>query len=78
MVNATQGKITNEEFASRVGIHFTMASKLRNGSRKPSVETLIAMRDAFGLDGNDILDAYSKGAESLGEYVRQAIFNEES
>jgi len=28
--------VTNEAFARRVGCNYTMASKIRNGTRKPS------------------------------------------
>lgn len=69
-------KVTNEDFAQRVGIHFTMASKLRNGKRTPSTETLVAIREAFGLDANDMVDALKSGKEGFGEYLRDQVFHE--
>jgi len=39
--------VSNNEFANRVGCHFTMASRLRNGLRTPSAPMLAKIVRAF-------------------------------
>lgn len=69
---------TNDEFAEKIGIHFTMASKLRNGRRKPSSQTMSKIIMAYGLDHNEANDALSRGGESFGQYLRENIFEKET
>jgi transcriptional regulator with XRE-family HTH domain len=64
-------RVTNDDFARQLGIHFTMASKLRNGSRKPSIDTLLRIREAYDIDGNALLDAYA--SETLHLLLEQRI-----
>ena len=66
--------MTNEEFARRVGCDYTTASKLYNGSRLPSAARLAAIYNAFHLDGNELLDAYSGGPEVFSAYLRSRVF----
>lgn len=68
--------VTNENFANQIGVHFTMASKLRNGHRMPSIPTLIRIWQAYGLDGNELLAAASQGEESFGRFLRSRIFED--
>lgn len=66
-------RITNEEFAARVGCDFTHASKIRNGSRLPSLPLLVRIRDAYALDGNEALDAYAQGPEEFARYLNSKV-----
>jgi hypothetical protein len=69
--------VTNFEFADRVGLHHTMASRLRNGERLPSIATFIRTMRAFELDCDQTLewlDAVGQGAVASGEWMRRNIF----
>lgn len=67
-------RITNESFADAVGCDFTHASKIRNGSRLPSLPLLIRIREVYRLDGNEVLDAYKSGPESFAAYLNSKVF----
>ena len=70
--------ISNADFARRVGVHFTMASRLRNGHRVPSPQTLLSIRDSFGLSPNEV-DAMLQACitqESFGAWARQHLFED--
>lgn len=70
--------ITNTDFADAVGIHFTMASRLRNGERKPGLSTVISTIRAYHLDCDQIvgwLNAIDRGASYSGVWLRDNIFN---
>lgn len=71
--------MTNQEFADSVGIHFTMASRLRSGDRRPGLSTVIATIRAFSLDCDEIvgwLSAIEQGPKESGAWLRARIFNE--
>jgi transcriptional regulator with XRE-family HTH domain len=74
MIKAT----SNADFARLVGVHFTMASRLRNGHRIPSPQTMLAIRDAFKLtpqEVNEMVDACSS-QEQFGSWCRWRLFEE--
>lgn len=70
--------MTNAEFAERIGVVESMASRLRNGTRLPSTRTLIRIIDAFGLDSDDALAAFHAGREEFAAYLRKEIWGEPS
>lgn len=74
----TKTRLTNEEFAQAVGCDFTHASKIRNGSRLPSLPLLIKIRDVYELtspeDSAALLDAYKAGPESFAAYLNSKVF----
>jgi transcriptional regulator with XRE-family HTH domain len=49
--------MTNYEFAKRTGIDYTVASKIRNGRRQPSAESIIKIADAFGIPVESLVQA---------------------
>lgn len=81
--------MTNAEFGRRVGCHYTMASRLRNGERTPSAAMLAQIVEAFkdeltsadidamfaSLRGHD--DEENK-AQAFGLWLRQAIFERQA
>lgn len=67
-------RLTNPEFAEAVGVDFTHASKIRNGSRLPSLPVLVKIREVYGLDGNEALDAYAQGPEVFAGYLNSKVF----
>jgi len=70
--------ITNSDFADSVGLHFTMASRLRNGERKPGLSTVIATIRAYDLSCDEILDwlsAIERSAHASGQWLQKNIFS---
>lgn len=68
---------SNTDFARRVGIHYTMASRIRNGKRMPSAGTLSSVIEAFQIKGkklDDLMHAVNEGQESFGVWVRANLF----
>ena len=70
--------LTNEQFGEKVGVHFTMASRLRNGMRLPSVTTLRKIVDEYGLDLNEAVSAHQKGSAEFGRFLREKVFEREA
>jgi len=52
-----------------------MASRLRNGKRRPSGELLIKIIHEYELDYEDATKAYTHGAPTFGAYLRSTVFN---
>lgn len=65
---------TNMAFARKCGVHFTMASRLRNGHRLPSTSLLIRIHKKYHLPLADLTKAYSGGREAFGAYMRENVF----
>jgi transcriptional regulator with XRE-family HTH domain len=68
---------TNFDFAAKVGCHHTMASRLRNGERSPSIQMFILVARAFNLDcqaRSDWLDAIAQGSVESGRWLRENVF----
>lgn len=71
--------VTNAEFADAAGVHFTMASRLRNGERRPGVETLCAIIRAYHLTCDQVVDwlaAIEAGPKESGAWLQANIFND--
>jgi transcriptional regulator with XRE-family HTH domain len=72
------------EFAERVGIHFTTASRLRNGQRVPSTALLARIAREFDIKGEDLLTMIQTVDETLpgvsavrfGAWLREHVFAE--
>lgn len=68
---------SNTDFARRVGVHYTMASRIRNGKRMPSSRTLSAIQVAFKIQDQDLrsmMTAMEGGTESFSAWVRENLF----
>lgn len=73
----TATTITNADFAEAVGIHFTMASRLRNGERKPGLTTVINTMKAYALTDDQVFEwliAIDQGAAASGEWLTINVF----
>lgn len=76
--------MTNTEFAQRVtdagaDCSPSMASRLRNGDRKPSIKMAHCIAEAFDLHGQrreDFFVAIYRGADASGQYLRDEIFKQ--
>ena len=69
--------VSNTDFANRVGVHYTFASRLRNGQRVPSMATVTAIREAFELNSKqttDMMDAIAAGPADFGYWVNDNLF----
>jgi transcriptional regulator with XRE-family HTH domain len=72
--NERMARMTNEEFGDKVGCHYSMASRLRNGERLPSRDLLRRIISAFKLDRAEAYEAYDQGREAFSQYLRDAVF----
>jgi transcriptional regulator with XRE-family HTH domain len=63
----------NEEFGEKVGCHYSMASRLRNGQRLPSRALLRRIIEAFNLDRAEAYLAYDQGKEAFSAYLRKTV-----
>lgn len=69
--------VSNTDFARRVGVHYTMASRIRNGKRMPSSHTLSSICSAFKITGGDqerMMTAVANGSDAFGVWVRENLF----
>lgn len=69
--------VSNAQFAKAVNAHYTMASRLRNGQRMPSVSMLNRIIEAYHLDAAETLAAYAAGPAQFGRYLREQVFEKE-
>ena len=67
--------VTNDEFARLTGCTYTMASKIRNGARKPSGSLFTRIILVFQLDAQEATEAYAGGAVIFGDYLTRTVFN---
>lgn len=68
---------TNAEFAAATNLHFTMASRLRNGERTPSFGTVVTVMHAYKLSCENVVEwvkAIADGPEESGRWLRDNIF----
>lgn len=75
--NTIDRAVSNTDFAKRVGVHYTMASRIRNGRRMPSSHTLSSICSAFNLHGSDqeeMMLAVQEGQSAFGQWVRAKLF----
>jgi transcriptional regulator with XRE-family HTH domain len=73
-----QKATSNTDFGRRVGVHFTMASRLRNGHRVPSPQTMLAIKKAFSLTADEV-NAMLEAADTpdtFGVWARANLFEE--
>lgn len=76
--NERMTRMTNEEFGEKVGCHYSMASRLRNGERLPSRDLLRRIISAFGLNRAEAYEAYDQGREAFSRYLRDTVFEPET
>jgi len=67
---------TNEQFAQRVGIHHSMASRIRSGDRLPSLRVIKAISDNYGIPMRTLVDARLAGAATFSEILRRRVFKD--
>jgi transcriptional regulator with XRE-family HTH domain len=77
MDSPTKTPVSNAEFSKAVGVHFTTASRYRNGDRVPSTGVALKISRAFGLDPGEVLEAVCDGRQAFGHYMRMNVFGPE-
>ena len=70
---ATNSKVTNQQFAERVGIHHSMASRLFNGQRMPSIELMVRISEEYGIPVNKLLAARIEGPQAMSDILHMRI-----
>lgn len=65
------------EFGDAVGVHFTTASRYRNGERVPSTGVAYRIAKYYGLEPADVLAAIVAGREAFGHFMRMNVFGPE-
>jgi transcriptional regulator with XRE-family HTH domain len=73
-METTREPVTNGEFARAVGVHFTMASRYRNGQRIPSTRVLQKISEEYGLPIDQLVTAATAGGVQFGHYMRFNLF----
>lgn len=75
MNKSTGRAVTLDDFADRVECHFTTASRLRSGERLPGRRLLGRIVKEYDLDHEGALDAFTKGPDAFGDFLRQHVFH---
>ncbi len=65
--------ITNVEFGRRVGCSHSMASRIINGHRLPSIDVIERIRAEYDVDLDAMLDARRQGAQAFGVLMREQV-----
>lgn len=74
---AAKGKpvpLTNKEFGEAVGIHHSMASRIRGGKRVPGTDAIQRISDAYGIPVATLMKARQKGPAAFGRLVSREIY----
>lgn len=77
MDSPTKSPVSNAAFGHAVGVHFTTASRYRNGERVPSTDVALKIVKAYGLDLEEMIEAMASGREIFGHYIRMRVFGPE-
>jgi transcriptional regulator with XRE-family HTH domain len=64
--------ISQEELASRAGLHRTYISDIERGARNPSLKTLSRLADALELSTSDLIKLGENKSVSMSEAVVDA------
>jgi transcriptional regulator with XRE-family HTH domain len=64
---------TNVAFGEAVGCHHSMASRIVNGKRLPSIELMERIAASYDVSMDEMLDARRKGAAAFGRLMQRKI-----
>lgn len=67
---------SNREFAEKLEIDISFASKLRNGQRLPSLNLMQKISWAYDIPLKELTDTYFKGRIEMGRFLRARVFDE--
>lgn len=77
MDSPTKTRVSNAEFGRAVGVHFTTASRYRNGERVPSTRAALKIAEVYDIDPGELLRAIRSGHDSFGHLMRMRVFGPE-
>ena len=66
-------RISNRALGDAIGVSPSMASRLRNGKRLPSLRVLTVLADYLELDLFKLTNAHTQGAEAFGKIIRKGL-----
>jgi transcriptional regulator with XRE-family HTH domain len=66
-------RITNRELADAIGVSPSMASRIRNGKRCPSVRVLDKLAKYLSADLARLVNAHGQGPGPFGAEVRRLL-----
>ncbi len=66
--------LTNMEIGDRLGIHHSMASRLRHGQRLPSADLQDRISVEFGVSLDELGRHRRLGAVALGRFLHEKVF----
>lgn len=67
------GTIPNNDFASKIDVSSSMASRLLNGERLPSLDTIQRIATAYGRPLDEVVGARNAGRTKCGLYLRKLV-----
>lgn len=68
--------VSNPKVADRLGLHFTMVSRLRSGARLPSVEMMVKIEEEFNWSIAHQVKARISPATTYGAEFEHALMKE--
>lgn len=77
MDSPTITPVSNAEFGRAVGVHFTTASRYRNGERVPSTGVALKIADAYDISADEMLRTIAAGRAAFGHLMRMRVFGPE-
>ncbi len=66
-------RITNRELGTAIGVSPSMASRIRNGKRCPSVHTMTKLAEFLRADIAHLANAHLQGPPTFGAEVRRFL-----
>jgi transcriptional regulator with XRE-family HTH domain len=65
--------LSNKELGSRIGVSQSMASRIRNGRRRPGVRTIERIHREFDIPLAVLLEAHRAGAPAFGALLTEYL-----
>lgn len=69
-------RLLNQEFGDAIGVHFTMASRIRSGQRLPSLRVCEKIAEVYKIPLTTLLAARREGPEVFSVLIRRRVFKE--
>lgn len=67
------GGYTNQAFGDTIGCSHSMASRMVNGKRIPSLDLIQTISEKYGIPLTSLVNARKKGGEAFGELLQRKI-----
>lgn len=70
-------RLLNQDFGDSIGVHFTMASRIRSGQRLPSLKVCERISEVYKIPLKTLLDARRLGKAEFSALIRKRVFKED-